>query len=267
MSASLPSSVEPMPPSPNAKPKRNPDTAPILPRTKSCAWPRIVLRCVRGKCVGLPETRIHFSDWCHNEAGVATARVDCFGVHPNSARTEGGRMRIIGCDLHARQQTLAMLNTTTGEVVSIALLHEENHVREFYSTLPRPGARGGWSHRIDALVSELDGRAGNRMPGRPSSTDSRRRASQAETRSARCGSDSLYSAGSGHTSQTSPRPSTPTRHEVKRPEYSFERPGRHVFRWIRLGDASLVASCRCSVESSYFSECLSQTRTKYPYCL
>jgi hypothetical protein len=27
-------------------------------------------------------------------------------------------MRIIGCDLHARQQTLAMLDTETGEVVS-----------------------------------------------------------------------------------------------------------------------------------------------------
>jgi hypothetical protein len=26
-------------------------------------------------------------------------------------------MRIIGCDLHPRQQTLAMLDTTTGEVV------------------------------------------------------------------------------------------------------------------------------------------------------
>src|SRR6266568_6619651 len=71
-----------------------------------------------------------------------SAKHKCGDFRP-SARTEGGRMRIIGCDLHARQQTLAMLNTTTGEVVSIALLHEENHVREFYSTLPRPGARGG----------------------------------------------------------------------------------------------------------------------------
>ena len=33
-------------------------------------------------------------------------------------------MRIIGCDLHARQQTLAMLDTTTGEVVSRTLTHE-----------------------------------------------------------------------------------------------------------------------------------------------
>src|SRR5215470_14821772 len=47
-------------------------------------------------------------------------------------------MRIIGCDLHARQQTLAMLDTTTGEVVNLTLLHEGNSVREFYSKLPPP---------------------------------------------------------------------------------------------------------------------------------
>ena len=47
-------------------------------------------------------------------------------------------MRIIGCDLHARQQTLAMLETTTGEVVTLTLMHEGNNVWEFYSKLPRP---------------------------------------------------------------------------------------------------------------------------------
>ena len=47
-------------------------------------------------------------------------------------------MRIIGCDLHARQQVLAMLDTTTGEMVAMTLKHEGNNVREFYSKLPRP---------------------------------------------------------------------------------------------------------------------------------
>ena len=47
-------------------------------------------------------------------------------------------MRIIGCDLHARQQTLAILDSTTGEVVNVTLKHEGSNVREFYSTLPRP---------------------------------------------------------------------------------------------------------------------------------
>src|SRR6202044_1326164 len=47
-------------------------------------------------------------------------------------------MQIIGCDLHARQQTLAMLDTATGEVVNQTLTHEGNSVREFYSTLPGP---------------------------------------------------------------------------------------------------------------------------------
>jgi hypothetical protein len=47
-------------------------------------------------------------------------------------------MRIIGCDLHSRQQTLAMLDTTTGEVEKTTLEHEDDIVREFYSNLPRP---------------------------------------------------------------------------------------------------------------------------------
>ena len=45
-------------------------------------------------------------------------------------------MQIIGCDLHARQQTLAMFDTGTGEVVNRTLTHEGSSVREFYSTLP-----------------------------------------------------------------------------------------------------------------------------------
>ena len=47
-------------------------------------------------------------------------------------------MKIIGCDLHARQQTLAMLDRNTGEMVKKTLKHEGNNVREFYSSLARP---------------------------------------------------------------------------------------------------------------------------------
>jgi transposase len=47
-------------------------------------------------------------------------------------------MKIIGCDLHSRQQTLAMLDTATGEVAKKTLKHEGDNVREFYSTLPGP---------------------------------------------------------------------------------------------------------------------------------
>src|SRR5690348_15530704 len=51
-------------------------------------------------------------------------------------------MRIVGCDLHARQQTLAMLDTVTGKVVNRTLIHEGSAVREFYSQLPRPALVG-----------------------------------------------------------------------------------------------------------------------------
>ena len=75
-------------------------------------------------------------------------------------------MRIIGCDLHARQQTLAMLDTATGEVVEVTLQHEGDNVREFYSSLPGPVSRGYRSHGIDAVVFKSPGRTGNRVPGR-----------------------------------------------------------------------------------------------------
>jgi hypothetical protein len=51
-------------------------------------------------------------------------------------------MRIIGCDLHVRQQTVAMLEPATGEVAKMTLQHEGHNVREFYSTLPRPARVG-----------------------------------------------------------------------------------------------------------------------------
>jgi transposase len=47
-------------------------------------------------------------------------------------------MRIIGCDLHARQQMVAMLDTKTEEVVKMTLTHEGDNVPEFYSSLPHP---------------------------------------------------------------------------------------------------------------------------------
>jgi transposase len=44
-------------------------------------------------------------------------------------------MQIIGCDLHARQQTIAMLDTDTGELIEKVIEHEGEKVQEFYSAL------------------------------------------------------------------------------------------------------------------------------------
>jgi len=90
-------------------------------------------------------------------------------------------MRIIGCDLHARQQTLAMLDTETGEVVNLTLMHEGNNVREFYSKLPRPVLVGieatGSMHWFLNLMEEL----GIECRGWPSRPDSRGGTPQTET--------------------------------------------------------------------------------------
>ncbi len=68
-------------------------------------------------------------------------------------------MRIVGCDLHARQQMLAMLDTTTGEVVNTTLKHEGSMVREFYANLPRPARVGleatGFMQWFVSLMEEL----------------------------------------------------------------------------------------------------------------
>ena len=64
-------------------------------------------------------------------------------------------MRIIGCDLHAAQQTIAMLDGDTGEVVERSLAHDGETVREFYASIPGPAVVGieatgsmGWFLRL-----------------------------------------------------------------------------------------------------------------------
>src|SRR3982074_3446759 len=64
-------------------------------------------------------------------------------------------MKIIGCDLHASQQSIAMLDRDTGEIVEKTLTHEGGAVREFYASMPPPVVVGieatgsmGWFLRL-----------------------------------------------------------------------------------------------------------------------
>jgi len=69
-------------------------------------------------------------------------------------------MKIVGCDLHARQQSLAMMDTETGEFTEKTLLHEGNAVREFYAALGSPVLVGieatGAMQWFLELLEELD---------------------------------------------------------------------------------------------------------------
>jgi hypothetical protein len=47
-------------------------------------------------------------------------------------------MKILGCDLHAKQQSIAMVDTETGEFTEKTLSHEGHEVREFYAALEGP---------------------------------------------------------------------------------------------------------------------------------
>ena len=47
-------------------------------------------------------------------------------------------MKIVGCDLHARQQSIAMMDSESGEFVEKTLLHKGRAVRDFYAALEGP---------------------------------------------------------------------------------------------------------------------------------
>lgn len=47
-------------------------------------------------------------------------------------------MMLVGVDLHTREQSVAALDTTTGEVLQLRLRHEGDTVERFYAALPAP---------------------------------------------------------------------------------------------------------------------------------
>ena len=79
-------------------------------------------------------------------------------------------MKMVGCDLHARQQSIAMLDTETGEFTEKIVRHEGNGVREFYAAL-----EGGVVVGIEATGSmqwfAAAGGAGNPVSGGSSGQD------------------------------------------------------------------------------------------------
>ena len=65
-------------------------------------------------------------------------------------------MTFVGCDLHARQQHVAVLDTKTGEVQAHRLAHDGQTVESFYASLPRPVTIGvestGYAQWFHALI-------------------------------------------------------------------------------------------------------------------
>jgi transposase len=73
-------------------------------------------------------------------------------------------MKIVGCDLHARQQTIAMVDTETGEFVERTLSHEGNAAARVLRGLGRSSGGGHRSHGSNAVVFGAARRVGNPMP-------------------------------------------------------------------------------------------------------
>ena len=68
-------------------------------------------------------------------------------------------MTLVGCDLHSRKQQVAVLDTTTGEVLEQELAHDGDAVERFYRSLKPPVTIGiettGYTQWFHALMHRL----------------------------------------------------------------------------------------------------------------
>ena len=68
-------------------------------------------------------------------------------------------MTLVGCDLHSRKQQVAVLDTTTGEVLEQELVHDGDAVEHFYRSLRPPVTIGiettGYTQWFHALMHRL----------------------------------------------------------------------------------------------------------------
>src|SRR5215831_10494571 len=74
-------------------------------------------------------------------------------------RQEATLMTLVGCDLHSRKQQVAVLDTTTGEVLEQELAHDGDAVERFYRALRPPVTIGiettGYTQWFHALMHRL----------------------------------------------------------------------------------------------------------------
>ena len=92
-------------------------------------------------------------------------------------------MRLIGCDLHATQQSIAMLDCETGAVIEKTLKHEGECGPGVLCLDSGAGGRRDRSDRVDGVVPAVDGGAGHRVPRGASVGDSEGGDASAEARS------------------------------------------------------------------------------------
>jgi len=72
-------------------------------------------------------------------------------------------MLIIGCDLHTRLQDIAMLDTTTGEMVTRTLQHQEGEAEKFYRELNEKAVVGIEATGYTQWFERLLGRVGHEL--------------------------------------------------------------------------------------------------------
>src|SRR6202049_3622823 len=79
------------------------------------------------------------TEWVTDDITTSASRRNPIQFPTNTERpNRGDANKIQGCDLHAKQQTIAMVDTETGEFTEKTLSHEGNEVREFYAVWEGP---------------------------------------------------------------------------------------------------------------------------------
>ena len=96
-------------------------------------------------------------------------------------------MKIIGCDLHAAQQTIAMLDRETGEIVETDAETRGRDRAGILRGLAGTGPGRARSHRLHGMVSAAARRTRHHVPGGTSGDDPKSGDAQTETRPTRCG--------------------------------------------------------------------------------
>src|SRR5215471_19141326 len=95
-------------------------------------------------------------------------------------------MKIVGCDLHARQQSIAMLDTETGDFTEKIISPRRQGRARVLRGIRRSDSGRHRSHGLDAMVFTTTRGVGNPASGGSSAQDSGGGDAEAETESTRC---------------------------------------------------------------------------------
>ena len=166
-------------------------------------------------------------------------------------------MILVGCDLHSRTQQVAVLDTSTGELVEQELAHEGDAVERFYRALPPPVTIGiettGYTQWFHALMHQLGHRCFCGESEDPGHVVQQDKTDGATPASLACSARPLPTGGSPILAPFSARPDRPPR-PVADAYDGQERPA------VDRPQPALASLCVCGPTGPHPTKWLPRTR-------